>query len=181
MRPSIHLIAVAVLATLACSREERGATGDTAAAVTTREGTFALAECYRSPASVMGRTTPLAGRTSVAPGWVRFAPPPAVTGQAVPVWPTDSGVAQLVDADGADFQAQWRRLGGDSVEIRGFNDFMQITLRGAVSGGSLAGAGLVTSDADVQRDSAGRLEPLRREWQLTARAAPCDSLPQVAR
>ena len=181
MRHSIHLIVAAVLVTAACTREGRDASGDTTPAATPSAATFALAECYRSAASVMGRTTPLAGRASVAPGWLRFGPPPAAVGQAAPAWPPDSGAAQLIDTDGADFQALWRRIGADSVEVRGLNDFMQITLRAAVSDSTLAGSGLVTSDADVQRDSAGRLVPLRREWPLTARAASCDSLPTVAR
>jgi hypothetical protein len=46
-----------------------------------------------------------------------------------------------------------------------------------VSDSTLAGSGLVTSDADVQRDAQGRLEPLRKEWNVTARAAACDAIP----
>lgn len=180
MRPSFLLLAIGALASAACTRDSADTPADTTPSAT-RDTTFVLAECYRSPASVMGRTTPLAGRTTVAPGWLRFGPAPGVTGQAVPPWPPDSGAAQLVDGDGAEFQAQWRRVGGDSVEIRGLNDFMQIALRVAVADSMLAGSGLVTSDADVQRDSAGRLEPLRREWALTARAASCDGIPQIAR
>jgi hypothetical protein len=180
MRPAISLIVVAALGCVACSRE-RDVPHDSAAPATSREASFALAECYRSPASVMGRTTPLTGRTSVAPGWLRFASSPGIAGGVAPASPPDSGMTQLIDADGADFQTQWRRVGRDSVEIRGFNDFMQITLRAAVADSTLEGSGLVTSDADVQRDSAGRLEPLRREWRLTARATACDGIPQVAR
>jgi hypothetical protein len=131
---------------------------------------FAPAGCYRSATSVLGRTTPLAGRTSVAPGWLRFE---TSTG-------ADSGGLQLIDADGAAFRASWRRLSRDSVEISGFDDFMRIGLRVAHSDSALTGTGLLTSDAEVHRDAAGRLEPLRREWKLDARRSSCDSIPAVA-
>jgi hypothetical protein len=114
----------------------------------------------------MGRTTPLDGHTAVAPGWLRFD----LSG-------ADSGTAQLIDSDGAKFDARWRRTSGDSIEVRGFDDFMQIELRALVSEGALRGSGLVTSDADVQRDATGRLVPLRREWVLGARATPCAGAP----
>ena len=169
MRSFSRLAVVTVLACAACGGETARGADDTA--TESRPVARALTECYRSPASVMGRTTPLAGRTAVAPGWLRFD-----SGAG-----TDSGTVQLIDADGADFQARWRRIAADSVEIRGLNDFMEITLRAEVADSALAGSGLVTSDADVQRNAAGQLEPLRREWALTARAAPCDGVPAVAR
>jgi len=150
-----------------------GACGDPAARradSTSREPAAAtLAECYRSPTSAMGRTTPLDGHTSVAPGWLRFDA--AASG--------DSGAARIIDADGARFEARWRRTSGDSIEVRGFDDFMEIHLRAVVSDGALNGSGLVTSDADVQRDAAGRLEPLRREWPLSARAVACSEAPAL--
>lgn len=150
----------------ACDGANRRAHDSTVSRATARP---TLAECYRSPASVMGRTTPLAGHASVAPGWLRF------DSSAGP----DSGTARMIDADGARFEARWRRMPGDSIEIRGFDDFMQIELRALVADSALRGSGLVTSDADVQRDAAGRLEPLRREWQLRAGAAPCGEAPTL--
>ena len=128
-----------------------------------------LAECYRSPASVMGRTTPLAGHSTVAPGWLRFDSSATA----------DSGAARIVDADGASVETRWRRMSGDSIEISGFDDFMAIELRAVLADSALRGTGLVTSDADVQRDAAGRLEPLRREWPLRARAASCSEAPAL--
>ena len=166
MRQSYHLRSLCLLALVACGGEKTPASDSAArqpAPLT------AIAECYQTSTSVMGRTKPLDGHTAVAPGWLRFD-----------LSTSDSGTVQLIDADGAKFGARWRRTTGDSVEVRGFDDFMQIELRAIVSDGALRGSGLVTSDADVQRDAAGRLEPLRREWALSARATSCADAPAPA-
>ena len=125
--------------------------------------------CYRSPTSVMARTTPFEGHSSVAPGWLRFE---TSSGR-------DSGTLRLVDADGAALHATWRRSTADSLEIRGFDDFMRVEMRVMRSDSALAGTGLLTSDADVQRNAAGKLETLRREWAVRAVAAPCSGVPAV--
>jgi hypothetical protein len=164
MRTWRHL-GVTGLVSLAACGDQNGRATDSAARLPAPR--VAIAECYRSPASAMGRTRPLDGHTAVAPGWIRFD----LSGG------TDSGTAQLIDADGAKFDARWRRTSGDSIEVRGLDDFMQIHLRALVSDSTLRGSGLVTSDADVQRDAAGRLEPLRREWALGARATSCTGAP----
>jgi hypothetical protein len=131
----------------------------------------AVESCFRSATSVLGRTTPLTGHGSVSPGWLRFGSAPV----------EDSGTVQLVDADGATFPARWRRIAADSIEIRGRDDFMEVSIRAAVSDTAIAGTGVLTSDADVQRNAAGQLEPLRREWRLSAPSAPCGGVPAAAR
>jgi hypothetical protein len=157
-----HLRFICLLAVAACGEKTRAPDSATRGAAPA----IAIAECYQSATSVMGRTKPLDGHTAVAPGWLRFD-----------LSASDSGTLQLIDADRATFDARWRRTTSDSIEVRGFDDFMQIELRALVSDGALRGSGLVTSDADVQRDAAGRLEPLRREWPLSARATSCAGVP----
>ena len=129
----------------------------------------ATAVCFRADRSVMGRESPLTGRTSTAPGWIRLDSPRA-----------DSGAALLIDADGAAMDASWKRAGGDSLAVLAFDDFLRVTLSIARADTSLAGTGLATSDATLVRDSAGRLRDLRREWAINARAVVCDSLPPRA-
>ena len=157
-------------AALACAACERAAPREAAERVQTPVTALSPTGCYRSPASVLGRTTPLDGHSSVAPGWLRFEPGAA----------SDSGGARLVDADGGFFEARWRRAAGDSIEIHGADDFMRIAVRVALVDSTLTGAGDLTSDAELQRDSSGQLQPLRRSWELRAVAASCDSIPRPA-
>ena len=166
---TIRAMAVLLAATtfaVACERSSRG--DDTTARATPSAPPLASA-CYQAPASILGRTAPLAGHTTVAPGWLRFADSSAA----------DSGTVNLIDADGARFVATWRRTNGDSLIVHGRDDFMEVTLRTRVGDGSITGTGLVTSDADVQRNAAGQLEPLRREWAITARVASCADAPDA--
>ena len=117
----------------------------------------------------MGRDSPLTGRTSTAPGWIRLESAGA-----------DSGTALLVDGDGAGMGATWRRSAGDSIGILAFDDFLRVALNVVPSSAGLAGSGLATSDAELVRDSAGRMRDLRREWTVAARPVTCDSVPPRA-
>jgi hypothetical protein len=158
---------VVVIICMAC---ERSSPRDDSSAPGASAARHSIDGCYRSPSSVMGRTTPLTGRPSVAPGWLRFDG----TGP-------DSGGVGLTDADGAAIEGRWHRATGDSIEIRARNDFMDVTLRVATADTILAGSGLLTSDVDLRRNAAGALEPLRREWRLAATTASCDSMPTARR
>lgn len=160
-----------LLALLACGgAAERGA-GDTAAS-----GATAATEsrCYVAAQSLLGReTAPAAGITSNQPvppdtlrGWLRLER------SASP----DSGLAWLVDSDGAGLTARWRRGAGDSLAITGFDDFQRVELNVAAADTALRGRALATSDAAAD-DSAGRMVELRREWTLSAARASCDSMP----
>ena len=155
-----------IVAFTACEGRTRGAGADSARS--DARSTVALAAgCYRSPASIMGRTSPLAGHSIVAPGWLRVDEHSSA----------DSGTVRLIDSDGAVFLASWRRTAPDSIRVYGRDDFMEITINARVRDGSVEGRGLITSDADVQRNAAGQLEPLRREWAVAARQESCDAMP----
>ena len=125
--------------------------------------------CYRADGSVMGRESPLTGRVSTAPGWIRLESAGA-----------DSGAASLVDGDGAGMNATWKRAPSDSVAIVAFDDFLRVELKALRSSAGLTGSGLATSDAELVRDSAGRMRDLRREWMFAARPVTCDSVPPRA-
>ena len=146
------------------------APGDSASRGDSVRTDAAAAVCFRADRSVMGRESPLTGRASTAPGWIRLDSPGA-----------DSGAALLIDADGAAMDASWKRAGGDSLAVLAFNDFLRVTMSVARADTALSGTGLATSDAELVRDSAGRLRDLRREWAINARAALCDSLPPRAK
>jgi hypothetical protein len=129
----------------------------------------APAACYRAAASVLGRRAGAA--TSPDPahaGWLRLEGRPGA----------DSGDARLVDEDGAALGARWRRAAGDSMVVVGFDDFLRVELRLVKAGGALTGSGLVTSDAQIERDSAGRARALRRRWAVAARRAACERMPR---
>lgn len=117
----------------------------------------------------MGREAPLTGHASVAPGWIRLDSLRA-----------DSGTALLIDADGAAMDARWTRAAGDSLSILAFDDFLRVTFSVARSTTGLTGTARAHSDAELVRDSAGRMQELRREWPVSGEAAACDSLPRRA-
>ena len=124
------------------------------------------ARCYRSAASVL--LGPSRGGTSEgrAPGWIRL--------ERVG---TDSGMAHLTDAGGAGLMASWQRVDGDSVHFAGFDDFLRVEMRLALTDANASGRAVATSDAAAERDSAGHPGDLRREWQVDAARASCDSMP----
>ena len=103
-------------------------------------------------------------------GWLRLSGSPAA----------DSGEARLVDADGGALGATWRREIADSVHVVAFDDFLRVELRLAMSDSAANGQAVATSDAALERDSAGEMREMRRSWVLTARRAPCDRMPVPA-
>lgn len=146
-----------------------GSSRDSTVARGTTGGDVAPPACYRADRSVLGRERPLTGHASTAPGWIRLENPRA-----------DSGVALLIDADGAAMDAAWARR-ADSIAVSAFNDFVRVMMSVAGSTDRLTGQGVATSDAELVRDSGGRLRDFRREWPVVAGVAPCDSLPARAR
>lgn len=129
----------------------------------------ATARCYRSPSSVLfGPRTP-SGQQGRGPGWLRL------DGLAATA---DSGTARIIDADGKAMAARWRRAAGDSVAVLAADDFLRVELSLGLSDTLATGRATAHSDAAAERDSAGRLVDLRRAWVLSARSAPCDSMPQ---
>src|SRR5690349_13129964 len=121
-RPMRSLVIWSVSALLACAACDRGAPRDARDTSGGSPRSTAPTGCYRSPTSVLGRTTPLDGHSSVAPGWLRFDS--ATAG--------DSGTVRLIDADGGFFEARWRRGPADSIAIEGADDFMRLAVRVAL-------------------------------------------------
>jgi hypothetical protein len=122
--------------------------------------------CFRSSESVLFGPATGSGQQGAGPGWLRLESPGA-----------DSGFGELVDADHKGLGASWRRVSLDSVSIVAFDDFLRVEMRLALFVDSAAGPVRASSDAALERDSAGRLQDLRREWVLRAASAPCDSMP----
>jgi hypothetical protein len=124
--------------------------------------------CYRSPQSVL--LGPPIGRRNAghAPGWI----------QLDGVARGDTGAAELIDANSAGLGGQWYRHVGDSLRVVASDDFLRTELRVAISAESLRGRADARSDADLERDSAGRLGDVRRTWNVSAVRASCDSMPR---
>ena len=125
-------------------------------------------ECYRADESVLARR----------PGTVADGPP-GLTG-----WirvdresSADSGAARLVDSDGMALGAGWRRVSPDSVTITAFDDFLRVEMRLAIADSIASGTARAHSDAALERDSAGKRVEFHRTWSVSARRAPCDSVP----
>ena len=133
---------------------------------------LASMSCYSSRGSVLGRA---AGTAAPAPrsvvGWVQIDDSFAKG--------ADSGTARLVDSDARSLTARWHRVGNDSITIVGFDDFVRVEMRIVATPGRLAGPATARSDAAATRDSAGRLSPWTRSWNLDAGRQPCDSLSQI--
>ena len=124
--------------------------------------------CWLSESSVLARSP---GTVAPGPaglrGWIVLDPPSV--GQ--------SGTARLVDSDGADLGATWNGIGGDSIVVVGFDDFLRVEMRLAVTVEEVTGVAHAGSDAAQERDSAGQTRDFRRSWRVVARVASCDSLP----
>jgi hypothetical protein len=124
------------------------------------------ARCFSTTGSVLGR----------APGTAAPAPRD-VTGrvrlEGLSVAGNDSATARLADSDGRSLAATWRRIGGDSITVMGFNDFVRVEMRLAVTEGRLSGSATATSDAAAVRDSSGRVTPFRRQWTIDAASERC--------
>ena len=125
-------------------------------------------DCYRSPQSVL--LGPLTGRRSVghAPGWIRLDG----LGQSA------TGAAELIDGNGAGLNGRWYQHARDSLSIIGADDFLRTELQVVVRKDSLRGRGNAHSDADLERDSAGILGDLRRNWLVNAVRVPCERVPR---
>jgi hypothetical protein len=163
-----YLLASGCIILGACVRRDADPANDSARR---QDSAGAIASvCYRDSTSVMGRTTPLTGKPSPGPGWIQLDDASRA----------DSGSALLIDADGAAMPAGWRRTHPDSIRIRAFDDFLQISIDVMWSDASLNGTGLATSDAELVRDSAGRMRDLRREWIVAARTVACAAMPRPA-
>ncbi|HEU5186319.1 MAG TPA: hypothetical protein VFU01_17225 [Gemmatimonadaceae bacterium] len=102
------------------------------------------------------------------PGWIRL--------DSIRTQP--NGPGQLVDANRAGLHAQWHRQGEDSLRIAAADDFVRVELVVSLGSDSLHGRATAFSDADVERDAAGRLGPVQRNWELRAVRASCDSMPR---
>lgn len=124
--------------------------------------------CWVSDSSVLARAPSTVAPGSVGlRGWIVLDPPSV----------GESGTARLVDSDGADLGATWNGIGGDSVAVVAFNDFLRVEMRLAVTVEEASGVAQAGSDAAQERDSAGQMRDFRRSWRIVARAASCDSLP----
>jgi hypothetical protein len=122
--------------------------------------------CFRSRGPIIARLA--ATDTSAADAWLRFEH--GLAG--------DSGLARLVEPNGASLGVRWRRA-RTALELRGFDDFVSFEALLARRGDSLSGEARLSSDAQLERDSGGRLVPAARTWMLEAAAAACDSAPAV--
>ena len=138
--------------------------------VSRSDSTAVLASrCYSTAGSVLGRAP---GTAAPAPrdvvGWLRLDDSSATA---------DSGLARLVDSDGRSLMGTWRRIGGDSLTIVAFDDFVRVEMRLLATRERLAGSATATSDAATTRDSAGRMSPFRRRWTIGATNQTCASMP----
>lgn len=117
--------------------------------------------CYRSRGPILARF----GADSTGPdAWLRFAH--GLLG--------DSGIARLVEPNGAALAVRWRRA-RSALELRGFDDLVRFEALLAQRGDSLSGEARLFSDAQLERDRDGTLVPATRQWLLVAFPAPCDS------
>lgn len=117
--------------------------------------------CFRSDGPILAR---LGADSTDGHAWLRFEH--GFIG--------DSGIASLVEPNGASLAVQWRRARG-ALELRGFDDFVRFEALLASRGDSLAGEARLTSDAQLERGAGGARVPAARTWLLVARTASCDS------
>jgi hypothetical protein len=129
------------------------------------------ATCFIATRSVLARAP---GTSATGPedlrGWIRLER--FDTG--------DSADAKLVDSDGFTLDAAWHRT-GDSITVRGANDFVTIEMRLGVAQSTALGTMHASSDAALERDSTGKLREFRRTGTIRFAKAGCDSMPSPAR
>jgi hypothetical protein len=118
-------------------------------------------ECFSTRQSILARQP-----GSVASG------PPGLTG-GIRLARSEGAESRLVDSDGRSLGATWRTIAGDSIVIVGRDDFLRVELRLARTPRGLSGIAVAHSDAAVERDSAGRATPFRRQWALEATPIRC--------
>ena len=166
--PLVGVVLLVVACEATAARDSTLAQATTIADSAPRAGTM---RCWVSDSSVLARAP---GTVAPGPaglkGWIVLDPPSV--GQ--------SGTARLVDSDGADLGATWNGIGGDSVSVVGFDDFLRVEMRLAVTVDEATGVAHAGSDAAQERDSAGTLRDFRRSWRVVAQSASCDSLPPPA-
>ena len=161
-------VVIIVLTTVACVRDDDGEDPATAEQQANRVSTPPLGEsrCYRSPESVL--LGPDIGQRNVghAPGWIRLDS----------LQHASHGPAQLVDANHTVLSGQWEKHSPDSLRVVAGNDFLRTAFDGLMTENTLRGRATAHSDADLERDSAGKLGDVRRDWVLHAVRSPCDSM-----
>lgn len=166
-------ILIACLLSAACAGEQREPSTDSTASgirtigILTRDS---AATCYVANRSVLARApgTPAEGPAELR-GWIRLDAFGA----------GDSAQARLIDSDGFAIDASWRRA-ADSIVVRGANDFVTIEMRLRVADSVASGSMHASSDAALERDSAGKLREFRRNSTIRLVQAACDSTPTPA-
>ncbi len=128
------------------------------------------ATCFVASRSVLARApgTVAAGSANLR-GWIRLE---RFAGG-------DSAGAQMIDSDGFALDASWRRV-VDSIAVSGANDFVTIEMRLRVTDSVARGTMTASSDAALERDSAGKLREFRRTGPIRLAQAACDSMPSPA-
>ncbi len=173
IRMSTRLVLLACALSVACGRgDDHSSTDSTALAsptigILTRDS---AATCFVASRSVLARApgTSAAGPANLT-GWIRLEPTVS----------SDSADARLIDSDGFTLDAFWRRK-GDSIAVKGANDFITIEMRLRVAGSSALGTIHARSDAALERDSTGQLREFRRDEAIKLSGAACDSMPNPA-
>lgn len=157
----------------ACAKDQRASSSDTTTpgiptiGILTRDS---AATCFVADRSVLARApnTPAAGPAGLR-GWIRLDR----------FNDGDSAAARLIDSDGFAIDASWRRV-ADSIVVRGANDFVTIEMRLRVADSVAHGSMHASSDAALERDSAGKLREFRRNSTIRLARAACDSTPNPA-
>lgn len=157
----------------ACANDQRDRSTDTTSPAIPTIGILSrdsAATCYVANRSVLARApgTPAEGPATLR-GWIRLEAFSA----------GDSALARLIDSDGFAIDAWWRRA-ADSIVVRGANDFVTIEMRLRVTDSVASGSMRASSDAALERDSAGQLREFRRNSTIRLVRAACDSTPTPA-
>ena len=166
-------ILLACILSGACSKDQADSSSDTTSpgiptiGILTRDS---AATCFVADRSVLARApnTPAAGPANLR-GWIRLDR----FGNG------DSAAARLIDSDGFAIDASWRRV-ADSILVTGSNDFVKIEMRLHVADSVARGSMHASSDAALERDSAGKLREFRRDHTIRLVQAACDSTPNPA-
>ena len=167
---SARLILLTCLLSYACASNERDSSADTTSprvptiGILTRDS---VATCFVANQSVLARApnTAAAGPANVR-GWIQLDQASA----------GDSAPARLIDSDGFAIDASWSRV-ADSIVVTGSNDFVTIEMRLRVVDSVARGSIHASSDAALERDSAGKLREFRRNATIRLVQAACDSTP----
>jgi hypothetical protein len=169
VRSAAHSVTavMAICAGFACAEPETGRRHRALDSSEVAQSAPRSTQCYQSSHSVLLGPIAKSRQNARGPGWLRLE------GLAT----ADSGPGELVDASRAGLNGVWRRGAGDSVSMTAADDFLQVELRLVISDSVAMGPALARSDADVERDAAGELRSLQREWVLRAFRVPCDSVP----